>query len=114
MATHSCILAWRIPTDRGALAGYSPRGRKESDTTERLSTEVLGELNLYWFDLFFSNLPLSCGLRRNHPYICGLTSLWKQVEGGHTGYMTHLGTYTSSLAPSLLLLRLTASKFIVH
>ena len=28
MATHSSILTWRIPTDRGAM------GRKESDTTE--------------------------------------------------------------------------------
>ena len=34
MATHSSILAWRIPMDRGA---YSPWGHKESDTTERLS-----------------------------------------------------------------------------
>ena len=30
MATHSGILAWRIPMDRGD----SPRGRKESDMTE--------------------------------------------------------------------------------
>ena len=30
MATHSSILAWRIPTVHG--------GHKESDTTERLST----------------------------------------------------------------------------
>ena len=30
-ATHSSILAWRIPWM------YSPWGRKESDTTERLS-----------------------------------------------------------------------------
>ena len=37
MATHSSILAWRIPMDRGALAGYSPWGREDSDT-ERLST----------------------------------------------------------------------------
>ena len=35
MVTHSSILAWRIPGQR-SLAGYSPRGRKESDTTERL------------------------------------------------------------------------------
>ena len=35
MATHSSILAWRIPMDR---RGYSPRGCKELDTTERLST----------------------------------------------------------------------------
>ena len=34
MATHSSILAWKNPTDRG----YSSWGRKESDTTERLST----------------------------------------------------------------------------
>ena len=32
MATQSSVLAWRIP--RGAWWGYSPWGRKESDTTE--------------------------------------------------------------------------------
>ena len=35
MATHSSILAWRIPWAEEQV-GYSPRGRKESDTTERL------------------------------------------------------------------------------
>ena len=44
MATHSSILAWRIP-GKGALpgslgyrslVGYSPWGRKQSDMTERL------------------------------------------------------------------------------
>ena len=34
MATHSSILAWKIPWR--SLAGYRPRDRKESDTTERL------------------------------------------------------------------------------
>ena len=36
MATHSGILAWSIPVDRGAWggAGYSSWGRRESDTTE--------------------------------------------------------------------------------
>ena len=34
-ATHSSILAWRIPWTE-SLAGYSLQGRKESDTTERL------------------------------------------------------------------------------
>ena len=33
MATHSCILAWGIPWKR-SLAGYSPKGCKEVDTTE--------------------------------------------------------------------------------
>ena len=35
MATHSSILAWRIPMDRGAWqATYSPWGYKELDMTE--------------------------------------------------------------------------------
>ena len=39
VATHSSILAWRIPMDRGsALAGYSPWGCKELDTTEPSSS----------------------------------------------------------------------------
>ena len=38
MATHSSILAWRIPRDRAAWPGYSPCGRKESDMTETLNT----------------------------------------------------------------------------
>ena len=33
MATHSSTLAWKIPRMR-SLVGYSPWGRKESDTTE--------------------------------------------------------------------------------
>ena len=36
MGTHSNILAWRIPWTR-SLVGYSPRGCKESDMTERLT-----------------------------------------------------------------------------
>ena len=33
MATHSSILAWRIPWTEEP-GGYSPKGHKESDTTE--------------------------------------------------------------------------------
>ena len=36
MATHSSILSWRIPWAEDPC-GYSPRGHKESDTTEQLS-----------------------------------------------------------------------------
>ena len=36
-ATHSSILPGELHGQR-SLAGHSPRGRKESDTTERLST----------------------------------------------------------------------------
>ena len=38
MATHSSILAWRIPVDRGVWRVTVHGVRKESDVTERLST----------------------------------------------------------------------------
>ena len=38
MATHSSILAWRIPMDRGAWWA-TVWGHKESDTTEQHTTE---------------------------------------------------------------------------
>ena len=38
MATHSGILAWRIPW-REKPAGYSPQGCKETDMTERLQND---------------------------------------------------------------------------
>ena len=34
MATHSSILAWRIPMDRGAWQSTSPWGHKKMDMTE--------------------------------------------------------------------------------
>ena len=34
MAIHCSIFAWRIPHGQRSLAGYSPWGRKESNTTE--------------------------------------------------------------------------------
>ena len=40
MATHSSILAWTIPWTKEP-GGYSPRGCKESDTTELTSTHAL-------------------------------------------------------------------------
>jgi len=36
MATHSSVLAWRIP--QRSLVGYSPWGCKELDMTESLTT----------------------------------------------------------------------------
>ena len=39
MATPSNILAWRIPWTEEP-AGYSPWGRKESDTTKRARTHT--------------------------------------------------------------------------
>ena len=39
MATHSSILAWKIPWTE-ELAGYSPYGRKESDMTKHAHTHA--------------------------------------------------------------------------
>ena len=37
LATHRSILAWKIPQrEKRSLEGYSPWGRKESDTTLQL------------------------------------------------------------------------------
>ena len=44
MATHTSILAWKIPGWR-SLAGYSSWGCKESDTTERLHFPFLSSKN---------------------------------------------------------------------
>ena len=38
MATHSSILAWKNPMDRGAWQANGPWGHKESDTTEQQNT----------------------------------------------------------------------------
>ena len=37
IATHSSILAWRIPWTEEPGVDFSPWGRKELDTTERLT-----------------------------------------------------------------------------
>ena len=37
MATHSSILPWKKSQGQRSLAGYSPWGLKESDTTLRLN-----------------------------------------------------------------------------
>ena len=44
MATHSNILAWKIPR---SLADYSPQGCKASDRTERLHFHFLSESMLF-------------------------------------------------------------------
>ena len=53
-ATHSSILAWKIP-GKEELVGYSPESRKESDTTEQVSThnqkKKNGELAAYAWGL---------------------------------------------------------------
>ena len=51
MATHSIFLCLENPHGQRSLAGYSPWGHEESDTTEQLSTAHLelfrDDFNLY-------------------------------------------------------------------
>ena len=46
MATHSSLLAWRIPMVRGAWRATVQRVTKESDMTERLSTHTRQRVSL--------------------------------------------------------------------
>ena len=50
MATHCNILAWRIPWQR-SLAGHSPWGHKESDTTEAVWHSTWPSSSLYSLNL---------------------------------------------------------------
>ena len=59
MANPSSILAWRIPTDRGAWQATADGGHKELDITERLT---LWHFHLLTFPA--SSLPVSCPQRR--------------------------------------------------
>ena len=58
MTTHSKILTWRIPIDRGVWPPNSPWGHKESDTTERLSTQHMIVL-LYFYSILVESLEQS-------------------------------------------------------
>ena len=49
MATHSSILAWKIPWTERSLAGYSLCSLKESDMTEH-STHVKKMIDVLWSD----------------------------------------------------------------
>ena len=47
MATHSNILAWRIPWTEEPGVLYSTRGHKESDTTEQLTLPLPFPLTIH-------------------------------------------------------------------
>ena len=66
MATHSSFLAWKIPWTR-SLAGYSPRDRKESDTTEHLSHKFKFTLIFWHIRQVFEGLGAGVVLRVLHP-----------------------------------------------
>ena len=85
MATHFSILAWRIHGQR-SLVGYSPWGRKELDTTERLhfpyaikaftSLSLLCHLSL----LSFVSLIMSLPNKQRHHLLCLLLDFHQSVH----------------------------------
>ena len=87
MATHSSILAWRIPQMR-SLAGYSLWGHKESDTTERLSTHTHNNNKVYNKRNMLESSP-------NH---LPTTSPWKNCLPENWSLVPkRLGTYEQNL-----------------
>ena len=53
MAIHSSILAWKIPWTEEPVRLYSPWGRKESDTTERLHFHFLYNFCMHSYAIQF-------------------------------------------------------------
>ena len=52
MATHSSVLAWRIP-GTGSLVGCSPWGHEELDTAEATQQQQQGVLTSYFLCVFY-------------------------------------------------------------
>ena len=84
MATHSSILAWRIPWTE-ELAGCSPWGCRELDTTERLSTHTHVHTHSH-----------TCVCTRVHAHTHGV-----KFECG-AAFLGALGESPSPLLPQLL------------
>ena len=57
MATHSSILAWRIPMDRGAWWTVVHGVTKESDTTEGLNNNNMNIILYYYSNSKLTNIP---------------------------------------------------------
>ena len=60
MATHSSILAWRIPWTEELGELYSPRGLKESNKTERLTRSFT----------FLQSVPVTSALSLSQECVC--------------------------------------------
>ena len=65
LATHSSILAWRIPMDRGAWQANSPWGHIESDTTGA-TYHARTQMNLRSFNQFQALPKYTPSIIRSH------------------------------------------------
>ena len=79
MASHSSILAWEIPGTEEP--GYSPRGHKELDTTERLSTPAI--IRCSWISEWLTDCGISTPQHttdtHSHPNDGENRAEWKEV-----------------------------------
>ena len=77
MATHSIILAWEIPWTEES-GGYSPQGRKDSNTTERLNNNIgrdcFGSWLLENWWIFYVSVYVS--FTDDGPLVCILQYSW--------------------------------------
>ena len=96
MAAHSSILAWRIASRQRSLAGYSPWGRKELDTTE-VPGHACTHVCLYVYSFFpilfhyslFQYIEYSSMCYRENP--CCLLYMWQCASFNpiHPIYASH-------------------------
>ena len=73
MATHSSTLAWKILRTEG-LVGYSPWGRKESDTSEHLHFRPHPRSS------HLNHLKISIFILVRSPGDCIHSEVWKALE----------------------------------
>ena len=69
MATHSSILAWKNPMNRGAWWATVHGVTKESDMTERLTDHITAPITTTW-NLLGANIPYGLGSK---------TQIWEFV-----------------------------------
>ena len=79
MTTHSSILAWRIPTDRGTWQA-TVCGVAELNTTERLSTAIKQE---------WPTIHSACLYKHNKNLVFKLHQFHKDCRVGFVYYRTH-------------------------
>ena len=73
MATHSSILAWKIPRTEEPSRLYSPWGHKESDMTERLTHALTTNAEEVEDEQFYEDLQdlLELTPQKGVPFIIG-------------------------------------------
>ena len=106
MATHSSILAWRIPWTE-ELGGLQSMGRKESDTTERLHFHLTGSILESWrFRVHAQGTATNSGLGASGPLCLHFTAslfYWRPDAPA----LTARSAWVQPLLPWLLLLLLS-------